>query len=180
MCPLCGQSDQVEKASTIYLVGIGLKGKTSDPESKDEALISSPVLGAIPAPGMRALSKRLSPPTSRAQAFTRPVHPDIAVLAFSLITPIFLFGIYTSQIALLLPVLAILVGFYAIYFWKRKTLIARFERQIADRKASNDRTQRGVRRWMNLYYCMRDDIVFEPGKSEGTPVDQMPGYLFKE
>ncbi len=178
-CPLCEMVDQVEKVSTIYLVGIGLKRSSTSVDPNKIAPASNPVLMGIPTQSLRGLSKRLSPPAARSQAFTRPVHPDIAVLAFSLITPIFLFGVFTSQVALLIPVLILLALFYAAYFWKRKALIARFEHQVADRKASDERIQRGIRRWMNLYYCIRDDVIFEPGKSEPTPADQMPGYLFQ-
>ena len=35
-------------------------------------------------------------------------------------------------------------------------------------------------RWMKLYYCARDDGVFEPGSEALTPADQTPGYLLRQ
>ncbi len=108
------------------------------------------------------------------------IHPDTVVLTFSLVAPIFLYGIFTSQRLMLLPVLIILAGFYGLYFWKRKTMVARFELQQLTRQAANERVKRGLDRWMKLYHCSRDDVVFEPGKNQFVPTDQMTGYLLKE
>jgi hypothetical protein len=110
----------------------------------------------------------------------RPIHPDMVVIALSLIAPVFLYGILTSQRSMFLPVLAVLAVFYGFYFWKRKTMIARFEAQQALRQAADQRVKRGIERWMKLYYCARDDGVFEPGSNELVPADQIAGYLNRE
>jgi hypothetical protein len=104
----------------------------------------------------------------------------MVVVAFSLITPIFLYGIFNSQRVLLLPAVGVLLVFYGLYFWQRKKLIDRFEKEQAARQAAAGRIQRGIERWMRLYYCAREDGVFEPGSRQLTPVDQMMGYLFHE
>ncbi len=173
-CPVCGQSDQVEKASTLYFIGIGLdqarsQDQTSNQDSKRK-----------PTASQRALSRRLAPPASGKQTTMRPIHPDMVVVAFSLVAPIFLFGILRNQPAMLLPVLVILATFYGFYFWKRKTMVARFEGQQASRQAADERVKRGVERWMKLYYCARDDGVFEPGDDELVPADLITGYLYRE
>jgi len=173
-CPVCGQSDQVEKASTLYLVGIGLD--QGQPQEQD----SNPVQKRKPSPNQRALSRRLAPPASGKQVTTRPIHPDMVVAALSLIAPVFLYGILTSQRNMFLPVLAILAAFYGLYFWKRKTLISRFEAQQAARQAADARVKRSIERWMKLYYCARDDGVFEPGSHELVPADHIAGYLYRE
>lgn len=174
ICPVCGQSDQVEKASTLYFIGIGLN-RVSFPEQP-----SNTQQRRKPTPGERALSRRLAPPASSKQVTMRLIHPDTVVIGFSLIGPIFLYGILTSQTAMFLPVLALLAALYGLYFWKRKPLIAKFESQQASRQAADERVKRGIARWMKLYYCARDDGVFLPGGDELIPADQMAGYLYRK
>ena len=179
VCPLCKQADRVEKVSTIYMTGIGIDRLPPTAGSQPERRASNLELKGIPASSLKALSRKLAPPSSRARVPTRPLHPDLVVLVFSLIAPVFLYGILTSQPGVLLPALAILAGFYGLYFLKRKQLIAKFERQQTARNAADERVKRGIERWMKLYYCIRDDGVFERGSGELVPVDQMAGYLLR-
>jgi hypothetical protein len=102
------------------------------------------------------------------------------VLALSLVAPLFLYRIFTSQPSGLWVVLPLLVGFYAFYFWQRKRLIAKFQATQQAQKAAEDRIHTGIQRWMNLYYCARDDGVFEPGAGALTPADQLAGVLFRD
>ncbi len=174
VCPACGQADQVEKVSTLYLLGIGLK----PPLSTGEAAPAVDTTGISFA--SRDLSRKLAPPATSKQAPTRPLHPDMVVLTFSLIMPVLLYGVYTSQTVLLLPLLVVLAIAYGLYFWKRISILAKYERLQAERQAKEERIQRGVGRWMKLYYCARDDGIFEPGSDELIPVDFLPGYLVSE
>jgi len=178
ICPICGQIDQVEKVSTIYLMGIGLERLTPAGENQTEKIAFNPEFEQLPAASLKALSRRLAPPSTPAQIPIRPIHPDMVVLAFSLVVSIFLYGILTSQSDMLLPVLAILAVFYLFYFWRRKTILAKFEKQQVSRKSTAERINQGVERWIKLYYCLRDDGVFEEGMQEVVPADQMPGLLF--
>ena len=174
VCPVCGQADQVEKTSTLYMIGIGLN------QTDSQEQVPNPEIRRKPTPSQRALSRRLAPPASSKQVTMRLVHPDTVVIGFSLIAPVFLYGILTSQRTMFLPMLAILAAIYGLYFWKRKTIIDRFEGQKASRQAADERIKRGIARWMKLYYCARDDGVFVPGGDELIPADQMAGYLYRE
>ena len=104
----------------------------------------------------------------------------MVVFTFSLILPVFVFGIYTSQRNLFFPALIFLAFFYGIYFWRRKSMVARFENQLKASREENRRVERGISRWMKLYYCARDDVVFQPGTGKYVPTDQMPGFLNQE
>jgi hypothetical protein len=174
VCPVCSQADQVEKASTLYLIGIGLN------QADSQEQVPNPELRRKPTPHERALSRRLAPPSSSRQVNMRLVHPDTVVVGFSLIAPIFLYGILTSQPGMFVPLLILLAAIYGLYLWKRKTIIARFEEQQASRQAADERIKRGIARWMKLYYCARDDGVFVPGGDELIPADQIAGYLYRE
>lgn len=177
ICPVCGQVDLVEKVSTIYLMGIGLNRAPSQGGLQAEVAFN-PEFKRLPPASLKALSRRLAPPSTPAQVPIRPIHPDMIVIALSLIVPIFLYGVFTSQSAMLLPVLVVLAAFYAFYFWQRKNIRAKFDQQQAERKSASQRVQKGVERWTHLFYCLRDDGVFEAGMKEVVPADQMPGLLF--
>lgn len=178
-CPVCEQSDLVEKVSTLYITGIGLNrsSRQAIPQVAEAANApGDPIIG-LSASELHLLSRRLKPPFSAKKVPFRSLHPDLVVLTFSLILPVFVYGIYTSQISMLLPALVILAAFYAIYFWRRKALIAKYESQLEASKAANRRVEQGISRWMKLYYCAREDIVFQPGTGKYVPTDQMPGLL---
>lgn len=59
-------------------------------------------------------------------------------------------------------------------------MVARFENQLKASREENRRVERGISRWMKLYYCARDDVVFQPGTGKYVPTDQMPGFLNQE
>jgi hypothetical protein len=37
-----------------------------------------------------------------------------------------------------------------------------------------------MQRWNDLYYCSRDDIVFDPATSVYAPVEEMMGFLYRD
>ena len=167
-CPVCGLSDQVEKVSTIYMSGLADK---RSPEIKQAA--------KIPSKKLRPLSRLLAPPSSGKSVPVRAVHPDTVLIVFSCVLPFFLYGILRQQPAMIIPVLLVLAALYGLYFFTRKTIIARFERQQNSQLESQARIERGIETWMELYYCDRDEGVFLPGKDELVAPDQMMGYLLQ-
>lgn len=183
ICPHCGQADQVEKVSTIYVLGIEKKWRSQNNPSPGDDPSPPPrsaLVDKIPAEELQALSRRLAPPATKKAVPLRSIHPDMMVATFSLAAPIFLYGILNSQPGELWIVLPVLAAFYAFYFWKRKELIAKFQSQQDAQRSAEARVQRGIQRWMKLYYCARDDGIFELGSAAITPADQINGYLFRD
>jgi hypothetical protein len=178
LCPVCDQSDLVEKVSTLYITGIGLSRSTGQayplPEGSAPSTPGSEMIG-LSTSDLRQLSRRLKPPSSGKGTPFRALHPDLVVLTFSLIIPVFLYGIFTSQTNLFLPALVLLVVFYGVYFLRRKSMIAKFDRQVEASRAATRRSEQRIGRWMKLYYCARDDVVFVPKTSLSVPADQMAG-----
>ncbi len=181
ICPVCNQADRVDKVSTIYIEGIEkkripfVKGAAANEAETDQL---RPIM--LSPSELAHLSRKLTPPASGKASLTRPIHPDMVVIAFSIILPIFLYNILSQQRAMLIPVLLVMTGFYGLYFFKRKAVVARFEQQQATRRAEQRRIERGIQTWMYLYYCARDDGVFLPGGREFIPVDQMTWYLLRQ
>ena len=91
-----------------------------------------------------------------------------------------LYEIYRNQPATFLPALLALSAFYALYIWQRKNILKRFEMQKLERKQSEERVKLAIERWLRLYYCLEDDVVFAGGAGEPVPADLMPVYLFQE
>lgn len=152
-------------------------GKT--PQSQEPATGKLRIDLQLDAQGLLSLAKKLTPPSSGKGVPFRPIHPDLVVLVFSLITPLFLYRIATTQGVMLPWILLLLTGFIGFYFVKRKSLIAKFEAQRLAQKSAEERIQKGIKRWMQLYYCARDDIVFNPLEAKSIPADMMNMYLFQ-
>jgi hypothetical protein len=173
-CPVCGETRAVSKVSAIYLAGIQARNP--------KAIGGEPLVkvSGIPEDAMPGFSRKFTPPATKKEVQVRLVHPDMVVLVFSAIVPFFLRGIYLQQPTLFNPVLAGLVILYGVYVWQRKIILKRFERQVQAEKAKNERVQRGIQRWINLYYCAEDDVIFEPGGASPLPSDQINGYLFQD
>ena len=181
-CPECDLSDQVDKVSKIYMIAIDRKYASRSKGKPRPTELSSGLLkidAMMSSRDLYSLAKKLTPPSSGKRATFRPIHPDLVVLVFSLIAPVFLYGIASSQSAVFPWILILLIGFYIFYFLKRKTLIARYEAHLQSQRATEERIQNGIKRWMQLYYCARDEIVFNPLDSKSVQVDLMNGYLLQ-
>lgn len=144
----------MEKVSTVYMNGIGARDRQQS-----------------------TLTQKLSPPAAGKQGMMRPIHPDLVVIVFSLIAPIFGYGILTNQAGTLLPVGILLIIGYGAYFWQRKRLLERFQADLEHRRNEVERIQRGIGRWMEIYYCARDECVFKPGSKHSIPIDEISEYL---
>jgi hypothetical protein len=104
----------------------------------------------------------------------------MVVVVFTIIIPVFLWGIWDSQRPILLPVLIFVAVAYLLYFWRRKAIVSKFERQKARRQASEQRIRLAIENWLELFYCARDDIVFYPDSSEQIPAGEMIAHLLRD
>ena len=180
-CPVCGQSDQVAKVSTIYLEGIGLNRLPDVKKSSNHSMTSSSstLTGLHITPrNLYLISRQLAPPAGKSAAI-RPVHPDIIIVGFSIVIPFFLAGIFSAQTKFIIPAVFVLLGFYSLYFSQRSRMIARYEEKQAEIKFAAKRIENGIQTWMKLYYCRRDDGVFMPGKMELVQTEEMQSYLLR-
>ena len=181
-CPICNNSDLVDKVSKIYMSAIERKyASRSKPSPKPNDTVNSilRIDSQLDSQGLLSLAKKLTPPSAGKSVPIRPIHPDLVVMVFSLIAPLFLYRILTTQASMMPWILLLLACFFGFYFVKRKSLIAKFEAQRLAQKSAEERIQRGIKRWMQLYYCARDDIVFNPLEAESVPVDLLNGYLIQ-
>ena len=180
-CPICGRADTVARISAIYISGIELKypqrvSKESEPAYK--ILQSHLPWRGLSKQDLIELSRRFSPPASKRKSTTRLIHPDWIVIALAIVSPIFLYGIYTNQTAFFIPVILLLLACLGLYIWKRRNLVNRYKVQLDEQRQSDQRVATAIERWMKLNYCLEDDIVFDPERCESIPPDRIDELLY--
>ena len=144
------------------------------------ASIRGAAIGFFPGllPGMlAALNAKIAPPASRKQVSTRPLHPDMVLGAFCLISTVFIYGILTTQPGMMAVAAPFLIGLAVFYLWQRKKLVARYHTMITSQRESEERVRRAIERWLWLRCCARDKVVFHPGH-EAVPLERMNELLF--
>jgi hypothetical protein len=178
-CPRCGKNDQVVKVSQVYIESIAKEPVT------DSNLI--PRVLRWPAgkksTSFRTMEERkflglFTPPSGKA-TITRLVNPDQVVMVFSVLAIFFLYQIFMTQKNVFPIAVAILAAFYIIFFLGRKKILAKFQLQKKKELDEKGAIEGAVGNWMKLYYCIRDDGVFEPQKKDWIPLTELDAYLAK-
>jgi hypothetical protein len=176
-CPHCGQPDQVIKVNRIYMESISSSPLT------DESVI--PRVLNWPADkkptSFRTLEeqrflKYFKPPSTK-PSLTRTVSPDQVVFAFSILSIFFLYQIYRTQPEMFLPMIAVLASFYLVYLLGRKRIIGKYQVQKSTEFNQSKKYEAAVGRWMQLYYCIRDNGVFDPRQDRWIALEEMDSYL---
>lgn len=176
-CPVCALADCAYKVSLLYLEAsarLSHRETTNQPEL-DAVLRDLLPEDCTPADQNNLLNRMVTifaPPAGERQV-TRRIHPDWMIL--------FLFGIglfIMNQIAQSqpgsLPVFASLFGLTLLfYLLLRKPILRRFTALLAQEQDGKNRVERAVARWMRLYYCSRDQIVFDPEENRFVPLEQI-------
>jgi hypothetical protein len=177
-CPQCGKTDTVAKVNHIYLENLSAKPLTED------LLIPHVLRWPADKPSNSKKSydevtflKQFNPPSGQTVVI-RQVNPDLAVIFFSLLAIFLLYKIYISQRGAFFIALGFIALFYAAYFIGRKFIMKKFkQRQDAD-QAAKKQAEAAIGRWMKMYYCWDEGIVFLPGEKQAIPLDQIRAYLY--
>lgn len=181
-CPICQQSEPVIKVSAVYIAALelrhGRKPLALDPDGA-EGEPPPQALKDLPAPGLALLGKRLAPPSTGRKAPTRPLNPDLVVAVFSLVGLVFIYQIYLNQAETLPFAIAVWAAFFVFYFWQRRRLVAKYEALIRQQQEHAQKIERAIQRWMGLYYCVDDDVVFTIAGHNPVPADRLNELLFK-
>jgi len=115
----------------------------------------------------------------------------ISIIAFfagadsSLPTWVTYTGLGLGALAILIGI-AVVVAVIVGTIWAFRKIRSRYLKdaanyQIAKNKVEAEdlpRWQRGMNRWNNAYYCMRDETVFIAGENQAIPADKLKDYLF--
>ncbi len=180
-CPHCGQADKAYKVSLLYLESTArlyqrqaenqpeLDGLLSDLLPADSNAITRPQI-------LTRLLHSFTPPSGE-KRLTRRIHPDGMVIFFGLILLILVYQVAMTQPAQLPAVLILICGSVLAYLLARKTVLRRYQARIRQEQEENARIEYAVARWMRLYFCSRDQGVFDPEQNQFVPLERMSDLL---
>ena len=178
-CPLCHASRHIYKVSQIYLESIKVFDKNEPHPVFDEMFaMNGKDIAPLPSRFSHEFTHLFAPPSGRAELL-RPIHPDLIVFVFTVIMFFFLYNIYAAQPGVVYPFLIILGAAFLGYFAFRKKLVSRYEADLAGSKTEYVSVEQAVARWMKLYYCATEGIVFDPETQSSVPLDEMKKFLMK-
>jgi hypothetical protein len=188
-CPKCGQIDRVDKVSSIYSRGVSsgtYSGPTTGvnmPVGKGQASVIGGY-STLSGSSQTLLSQRLAPPEKPSARGSLGVIVGIGAFVFVIGGLLgFLDLIYAINApeevefhcccggtALGAIVMGICLVIYAGITVNKRA--ARVASQIPHWK-------RAMVRWNRLYYCARDDGVFDPEDGIFVPTEQMMDYIYR-
>lgn len=205
LCPVCEQQDRIQKVSAIHDAGLSTGSYTG--VTVGVAATGSGGIGLatgqtnLAGAYQTALSKRLAPPQ---RPVCKQFHPFVLVLAIlaipaGLVVGLFALGLASMSsgpgptpsnaaevaadvladlvcsagpflVAALLLGLGILTLVWAP-FYNRRTR-GTYDAELL-------RWQGAMQVWDRLYYCSRDDIVFDPDNGKQFPTSRMVHYCYR-
>ncbi len=186
-CPECGRIDRVEKVSAIFSGGVSTI--TSGAETSDATNYTG--LGEV---SRSLLSSRLAPPIKPSgqgmswaalsaalllcvcgglftQFLLTVMLPEISSIPISEDTK----GGYPVFFICITLALALVGGSISIVISQRRKV------KESEQKASSQIPQweKALARWNKLYYCARDDGVFDLEERVFVPVEKLKDYLYR-
>jgi len=181
ICPHCRQSDKIYKVSQLYLEGTA---RINHQDTVDQQKLNN-LIGEL-APGetnsiaitqlLNRLIKIIAPPEGSKQ-MSRRIHPDSVVLFFGLLMLVILYQVAVTQPGQL-PVLAIILGAGMLaYILARRTVVQRYADHLRREQEENNRVEHAVGKWMRLYFCSRDQGVFNPDTGQYTSTENLHELL---
>lgn len=191
-CPKCYHADMIQKVSAIIdeqtheIYGsslarkLALPGKPELPEKPNNGfagilviigavvalLVSFPCLAL----GVFLLGTVILAPFSNQPPF------DTWSMPVRIMTSVA--GILTGVVALVVVVILAIIVFRNMSASPRIVAEA-YELDLARVKAEILKWEDAKKRWDQLYYCRRDDIVFIPGENTWASTDEMTAYLYR-
>ena len=177
VCPQCHQSDKTYKVSLLYLEGIeriNHRATANQPEISGlvEDLLPGENQPQVEKQVVARLVKTLAPPQGENKV-TRRVHPDSMVVFFGLFLLVILYQVTVNR-SPQSPILAVIfTGGLLAYLLARKTIVQRYTSRIKQDQDENARIERAIGTWMRLYFCGRDQCVFNPDTQQSTSAEDM-------
>ena len=166
-CPQCGKDDQTEQVSLLYKSGISVS--LGGLWTKIPGRIV-PNFAIAPVYNQTIISRKLSPPL-------HPTAPDrlvpfgiVALGVFVLIWSVIFLVTATAVWSPMLLAGASLVALGAVIFTKQNANQEVYNQLVKSWEES-------MRSWERLYYCTRDDCVFDPVTRRSVPLDEMVRLL---
>lgn len=160
ICPICGMNDVSQKVSSIVTSGT----------------ISVQIPGYY-GTSATTLARQLAPPPEPSKFFCAGACVGISYVAFLYFGTIFVGKIAMTMAGVYLGVLCgtitALLGFSSFLYFGRRIR----KHNLAEYAEKKDIWDTALARWNSLYYCCRDDIVYNPETGESCPPSQIETLL---
>lgn len=166
LCPKCNKDDQIQKVSSIYSGGTAIADYDT-------------YAGRRTAVSTTNLAKKLSPPPKPKLADEG--WSSCSGLAVFAIAGVILGFIVRAISSVISPatkesafpfIIGFLIGFFGLIL-----LIKSYSAKQS--KKLEPIYKNAVTKWNELYYCYRDDCVFDPSTNESTSSEEMDRLLYK-
>lgn len=179
VCPQCGHDDRIQKVQAAVVGGIS---EVRSSGSFGGVTYSGGQWGAFGGPSATSgtastlLAQRLMPPDEPQQGTSFGSHLKQAGLAIVLFySGVFSFGIFGAETfwigCISLPVSLIVIRL--LYRERQKN-----RRAKAQFPARMQAWEQAMARWGRVYYCSRDDIVFDPETGESCHPADLHEFLY--
>jgi hypothetical protein len=184
ICPVCGQDTHSYKVSQLYIETL-MKMKQGDE-------VVTPIFDQLRSEMPEEMAKKNTGKNyyrDMIEAFQAPqggnesmrsVNPDWVAIALALFLVYMLYQIYATQNPLFWYSLGITVLLYAAYFIFHKKIMAKFLAEKQKDSGGKELIEKAVGKWMKLYYCSTDNVVYGLKKDESIPLRHMKSYLMEK
>lgn len=180
-CPSCGRSDHSQKVSLLYIAATTY---LSHQKNADQNTLDAVLFDLIPGDSehgrsnfLQQLVKHLSPPAGQKQ-ISRPIHPDWMIIFGCAVGFIFIYQMSLADPGSLPIIVSLLSIGLLIYIITRRPLLNRYQERIGREREAFDRLDLATQRWMRLYLCSRDALVFDPERQVYVSFEQLNDLLF--
>lgn len=176
-CPYCNQSDQTYKVSLLYLEGsarLNRREMTDQPELEAvlNDLLTTESTSAEQKQVISSLVKAFEPPSGSRQV-ARRIHPDWLILFVCAVGLIIAYQSGSSRPGDLSIIVTLLSASLLVYLLVRRPVIMRYETQNSQDEFEKKNVEKAVARWMRLYFCSRDQTVFDPDENRFVPLEHI-------
>ncbi len=189
-CPLCHHTDSVYKASelrrqqTSRLSGfIPVSQTFTNSQGKVSSYTS---FSGFSGTQISDLAKALEPPTKPREPKEHSLWMIIGILALGWVglqaVICVLAGMKQDASAAIFGVVLLGVVIAGFLWWRNRYKKQSEEYKINLEKYNRDqeRWTRAINRWENLYYCVRDGVIFIPGNSSYAYIDKLIDFIYSD
>jgi hypothetical protein len=176
-CPVCGSAESTYKVSSLYLALIArvYHKETQDPidlnlfleeisENNQQTIRSIAILNHYLA--------LFSPPSGNKKT-GYATNPDL-IAGFFVLISIFMGGqLWVSHSAQVWIVFGLLFLFLLGYALSRNKITAKYRSRIQEEIDEKKNIEAGIKSWMSLYCCSKDQVVFDAGSRRVVPMEEI-------
>jgi hypothetical protein len=172
-CPVCHTNARIFKFSQVYIASIT---DTSNRSIADQRLLAEVFRESDDPTHRQAILSLFSPPPARA-TLHRSIHPDLVVFLLGLTVFAFFSITFLNQSTLFPFAISGLLVLICLYLIFRRKILIRLNISSQSEKAKPLEFEEMTRRWTRLYYCAKDNCVFDPTKGDWAEIEDPYHYL---